>query len=85
MSAGALLKHRAEGVNQSKKARAELAMWASCFDAGAALERLLGAKGIAGEPAGLGCGYGTFTLPAALLMRESRLVPTFRGDGCAAR
>jgi ubiquinone/menaquinone biosynthesis C-methylase UbiE len=44
----------------------EEAMWASFFDAGAALEKLLGAGGVAGDLVEFGCGYGTFTIPAAL-------------------
>ncbi len=47
----------------------EEAIWASFFDAGAALDRLIGREGVRGDLVELGCGYGTFTLPAALRTR----------------
>ncbi len=39
--------------------------WASFFDADTALERLAGGTGFGGDVLEFGCGYGTFTLPAA--------------------
>lgn len=44
-------------------------MWATFFDTGAALDRLLGPDGVAGDLVEFGCGYGTFTIPAALRTR----------------
>lgn len=41
------------------------AYWASFFDADVAISRLLGQRGIQGNIIEFGCGYGTFTLPAA--------------------
>ncbi len=43
----------------------EETIWASFFDAGATLEKLLGAEGVQGDLVEFGCGYGTFTIPAA--------------------
>lgn len=43
----------------------EEAVWATFFDAGAALDMLIGWEGIAGDLVEFGCGYGTFTMPAA--------------------
>lgn len=43
----------------------EEAVWATFFDAGAALDRLIGREGIAGDLVEFGAGYGTFTMPAA--------------------
>lgn len=43
----------------------EEAYWASFFDAEAAIERLFGAGGVAGHLVEFGCGFGTFTMPAA--------------------
>jgi SAM-dependent methyltransferase len=40
--------------------------WQSFFDAEAVTDRLLGKEGVAGNLVELGCGYGTFTIPAAL-------------------
>lgn len=39
--------------------------WSSFFDAEAALEKLFGKHGVQGGLVEFGCGYGTFTLPAA--------------------
>jgi SAM-dependent methyltransferase len=39
--------------------------WAGFFDAHAALEGLAGDTGLGGDVLEFGCGYGTFTLPAA--------------------
>ena len=39
--------------------------WNSFFDAETAVERLLDATAVAGDLVEFGCGYGTFTLPAA--------------------
>ena len=47
----------------------EEALWASFFDARAAIDKLLGPQGVAGDVLEFGCGYGTFTVPAALLTR----------------
>jgi predicted RNA methylase len=47
----------------------EEAVWASFFDAGAAMEALLGTEGVNGDLVEFGCGYGTFTIPAALRTR----------------
>lgn len=41
------------------------AYWASFFDADAAIGRLWDSAGIPGNVIEFGCGYGTFTLPAA--------------------
>lgn len=41
------------------------ASWSSFFDPAGVLERLLGTGGQAGNLVEFGCGYGTFTLPAA--------------------
>lgn len=41
------------------------AMWAGFFDAGAAIDKLIGRDGIVGDLVEFGCGYGTFTIPAA--------------------
>ena len=41
------------------------AYWASFFDADVAIGHLLGQRGIQGNVLEFGCGYGTFTLPAA--------------------
>lgn len=41
------------------------AYWASFFDADEAVARLTGATGIPGPCVEFGCGYGTFTIPAA--------------------
>ncbi|MBI1904893.1 MAG: class I SAM-dependent methyltransferase [Rhodocyclales bacterium] len=40
-------------------------LWRSFFDAEAAVEQLLGQDGVRGDLVEFGCGYGTFTLPAA--------------------
>lgn len=45
------------------------AAWASFFDAGAAIDKLIGREGIVGNLVEFGCGYGTFTVPAALRTR----------------
>jgi SAM-dependent methyltransferase len=47
----------------------EESYWASFFDADAAIERLFGEKEVAGDLVEFGCGYGTFTLAAALRTR----------------
>jgi len=39
--------------------------WAGFFDPEAALDVLLGVEGVAGDLVEFGCGYGTFTFPAA--------------------
>ena len=44
----------------------EEAAWAHFFDSGATIERLFGAKEVAGDLVEFGSGYGTFTIPAAL-------------------
>lgn len=41
------------------------AYWSTFFDPEAALDLLLGQEGIAGHIVEFGCGFGTFTLPAA--------------------
>ena len=41
------------------------ALWESFFDAEAAVRALFGGERVAGPLAEFGCGYGTFTLPAA--------------------
>jgi len=43
----------------------EEADWQSFFDAEAVTDRLLGKDGVTGDLIELGCGYGTFTIPAA--------------------
>ncbi len=43
----------------------EEAYWAAFFDAEAVIERLFGAEGVTGDAVEFGCGYGTFTIPAA--------------------
>ncbi len=43
----------------------EEAYWNSFFDVEAALDVLLGPPGVSGHALEFGCGYGTFTLPAA--------------------
>ena len=43
----------------------EEAYWASFFDAEAVIDRLFGSEGLTGDVVEFGCGYGTFTLPAA--------------------
>ena len=43
----------------------EEAYWNSFFDVEAALDVLLGPQGVSGHALEFGCGYGTFTLPAA--------------------
>ncbi len=43
----------------------EEAYWNSFFDVEAALNVLLGPQGVSGHALEFGCGYGTFTLPAA--------------------
>lgn len=45
------------------------AAWESFFNASAAIDKLLGAQGVAGNVVEFGCGYGTFTIPAALRTR----------------
>lgn len=47
----------------------EEATWGSFFDAAAAIDKLFGAEGVAGDVVEFGCGYGTFTIPAALRTR----------------
>ena len=47
----------------------EEAAWESFFNASAAIEKLLGAECVAGDVVEFGCGYGTFTIPAALRLR----------------
>jgi cyclopropane fatty-acyl-phospholipid synthase-like methyltransferase len=42
------------------------AYWQSFFDAEIALDRLMGKPGMQGNIVEFGCGYGTFTLPAAM-------------------
>lgn len=42
------------------------AYWASFFDADVASDRLLGSAPLPGHGIEFGCGYGTFTVPAAL-------------------
>jgi SAM-dependent methyltransferase len=44
----------------------EEAYWESFFDADATMEILFSTSGLAGHLVEFGCGYGTFTLPAAL-------------------
>ena len=48
------------------------ARWASFFDCEAAVGRLFGATGVQGDVIEFGCGYGSFTVPAA--RRTSGLV-----------
>ena len=43
----------------------EEAYWASFFDAEKAMTALLGVDGVRGDVVEFGCGYGTFTFPAA--------------------
>ena len=43
----------------------EEAFWSSFFNAEATVEKLLGKPGVQGDLVEFGCGYGTFTLPAA--------------------
>jgi ubiquinone/menaquinone biosynthesis C-methylase UbiE len=43
----------------------EDAFWSSFFNAEVAVEKLLGKTGVQGDLVEFGCGYGTFTLPAA--------------------
>lgn len=43
----------------------EEAFWSSFFDAEGALDRLFGKNGVRGDVVEFGCGYGTFTIPAA--------------------
>ncbi|SBT03458.1 Methyltransferase type 11 [Candidatus Accumulibacter aalborgensis] len=43
----------------------EEAFWTSFFDAEGAVDRLLGKNGVRGNVVEFGCGYGTFTIPAA--------------------
>ncbi len=43
----------------------EEAFWNRFFDADVALDRLLSTRGVHGDLVEFGCGYGTFTLPAA--------------------
>jgi len=65
----------------------EEAVWAAFFDADAALDRLIGREGIAGDLVEFGCGYGTFTMPAARRTRglvtaldiETEMVDCVRG------
>lgn len=56
-------------MSQPMKAREsgmpEEAMWATFFNADAALEKLIGTDRIEGNLVEFGCGYGTFTIPAA--------------------
>jgi SAM-dependent methyltransferase len=40
-------------------------LWASSFDADEAIARLIGATALPGPCVEFGCGYGTFTIPAA--------------------
>ncbi len=47
----------------------EEADWASFFDAEATIETMFGADGVAGDLVEFGCGYGTFTVPAAVRTR----------------
>jgi ubiquinone/menaquinone biosynthesis C-methylase UbiE len=44
------------------------AHWASFFDCEAAVGKLLGAPGMQGDVVEFGCGYGSFTVPAARRM-----------------
>jgi len=44
----------------------EEAYWESFFDADAVIKVLFNASGLAGNLVEFGCGYGTFTIPAAL-------------------
>jgi ubiquinone/menaquinone biosynthesis C-methylase UbiE len=39
--------------------------WSSFFDAEGVVQKLLGRNGVLGDTAEFGCGYGTFTIPAA--------------------
>ena len=39
--------------------------WDGFFDAEAAIERIFDSRGIDGDVVDFGCGYGTFTIPAA--------------------
>jgi SAM-dependent methyltransferase len=43
----------------------EEAYWSSFFDAEGALDRLFGKNDVRGDVVEFGCGYGTFTIPAA--------------------
>lgn len=43
----------------------EEACWSSFFDAEGAVDRLFGKNGVRGNVVEFGCGYGTFTIPAA--------------------
>lgn len=43
----------------------EEVFWNSFFDAERMIERLLGKHGVQGDVVEFGCGYGTFTIPAA--------------------
>ena len=44
------------------------ARWASFFDCEAVVGKLLGATGMQGDVVEFGCGYGSFTVPAARRM-----------------
>lgn len=43
--------------------------WDAFFDADAAIDRIFGSRMIDGDVVDFGCGYGTFTIPAALRSR----------------
>jgi SAM-dependent methyltransferase len=43
--------------------------WDAFFDADTAIERIFGSKAIDGDVVDFGCGYGTFTIPAAVRTR----------------
>jgi ubiquinone/menaquinone biosynthesis C-methylase UbiE len=44
-------------------------IWDAFFDADTAIERIFGSKPIEGDVVDFGCGYGTFTIPAAVRTR----------------
>lgn len=52
-----------------ESAMPEESYWATFFDADAAMKALFGGEEVAGDLVEFGCGYGTFTLPAALHTR----------------
>ena len=43
--------------------------WDAFFDAEATVDRIFGSKLVDGDVVDFGCGYGTFTIPAALWTR----------------
>lgn len=56
---------RGERVKARESGMPEEACWASFFDVEGALDVLLGSGDLHGDVVEFGCGYGTFTLPAA--------------------